>query len=477
MRKHVKKGETVVQLDLTEGKVVSKLMRFAAPLMAGNLLQQLYNVVDTLIVGRYLGQQALAAVGSAYTLMTFLTSILIGLCMGCSAYLSIQFGKRDQNAFQEGCFAGFLLIAAVTLVINLAGAFGVDLILELMNVPADVYEPMREYVCVIFTGLFATFLYNYFSNCLRSVGNSTVPLAFLCAAALLNIALDILLITVFQRGVKGAAEATVLSQYVSAGGIFLYYVLRCRELRVRKRNAVLRRKTLRAIAHFSVLTCVQQSIMNLGILMVQGLVNSFGTAVMAAFSAAVKTDTLAYSPVQDFGNAFATFVAQNHGAQKEERIRYGIKRAAQTVVVFCAIISGLVVVYAGPLMTLFVDSGQAEIISIGVTYLRIEGTFYVLIGLLFLFYGYFRAVEQPAVSVILTVISLGTRVALAYLLSGIPLLGVRGIWASIPIGWCLADLAGLLFLVNRQRKMISKSAEGVDGKAPDAGGVAKKLTY
>lgn len=435
-----------MQLDLTEGKVVSKLMRFAAPLMAGNLLQQLYNIADTLIVGRYLGREALAAVGSSYTLMVFLTSILIGLCMGSSAYLSIQYGKKDRDAFQEGCFASFLLIAAVTLVINTVVYLGIGPLMGLLNIPADVYAPMREYLCVIFAGLFATFLYNYFANCLRSVGNSLAPLLFLCAAAVLNIALDILFITVLGRGVRGAAEATVLSQYASAAGIALYYLLFCRELHVRRENAVLRGKTLGAIARFSVLTCAQQSIMNLGILMVQGLVNSFGTAVMAAFAAAVKTDTLAYSPVQDFGNAFSTFVAQNHGAGREERIRYGMKRAAQTVLVFCVIISALVFVFAKPLMGLFVEGTETEVIAIGVTYLRIEGTFYALIGFLFLFYGYFRAIERPGVSVVLTVISLGTRVALAYFLSGFPALGVRGIWMAIPIGWCLADIAGLCFL-------------------------------
>ena len=153
-----------MQLDLTEGKVVSRLVRFAAPLMAGNLLQQLYNVADTFIVGRYLGDEALAAVGSSYTLMVFLTSILIGLCMGSGVYLSIQFGKKDQNAFQEGCFVSFLLIAAITLVMNVALYFGIDLIMRLMNIPPEVYAMMREYLWVIFAGLFATFLYNYLSN-------------------------------------------------------------------------------------------------------------------------------------------------------------------------------------------------------------------------------------------------------------------------------------------------------------------------
>ena len=446
-----------MQLDLTEGKVVPRLVRFAAPLMAGNLLQQLYNVADTLIVGRYLGDAALAAVGSSYTLMVFLTSVLIGLCMGGSVYLSIQFGRKDEDAFQEGCFAAFLLIAAVALLMNAAVYLGIDFIMELMNIPDDVYGMMREYLWVIFAGIFATFLYNYLANCLRAVGNSVVPLIFLCVSALLNIGLDILFITVLDRGVAGAAEATVISQYVSAAGLLVYYLLCCGDLHVRRKNAVLRGRTLAAIVNFSALTCIQQSIMNLGILMVQGLVNSFGTTVMSAFAVAVKVDTLAYSPVQDFGNAFSTFVAQNHGAQKPERIRYGMRRAVQAVAVFCVLVSSAVFAFAAQLMGLFVKDGNLEVIATGAEYLRIEGSFYFLIGLLFLFYGYFRAVGRPAVSVVLTVVSLGTRVALAHLLSGLPALGVKGIWMSVPIGWFLADLAGVLFLAGAGRVYAKKA--------------------
>lgn len=283
-----------MQLNLTEGKVVSRLVRFAAPLMAGNLLQQLYNVADTFIVGKYLGDEALAAVGSSYTLMVFLTSILIGLCMGSGVYLSIQFGKKDRDAFQEGCFVSFLLIAVITLMMNAAAYLSIDLIMVLMNISPEVCGMMREYLWGIFAGLFAAFLYNYLSNCLRAVGNSVVAL-------------------------------------------------------------------------------------------------------------------------------------------------------------FCAVVSSLVFALADRLMGLFVKDGSREVIAVGAEYLRIEGAFYFLIGLLFLFYGYFRAVGRPAVSVALTVVSLGTRVGLAYLFSGLPFLGVRGIWMSIPIGWLLADAMGAVFLLRAGR--------------------------
>ena len=185
--------------------------------------------------------------------------------------------------------------------------------------------------------------------------------------------------------------------------------------------------------------------MNFGILMVQGLVNSFGTVIMAAFASAVKIDSFAYMPVQDFGNAFSTYVAQNYGAGKRERIEKGIKSAIITVSIFCLIISSLVFIFAKPLMKIFIEPTEIEIIKAGIKYLRIEGACYIGIGILFLLYGFYRAINKPSMSLILTIASLGTRVALAYLLSSISFIGVTGIWLSVPIGWALADIIGILF--------------------------------
>ena len=304
---------------------------------------------------------------------------------------------------------------------------------------------MKEYLLVIFAGIFATFLYNYFANLLRAVGNSFVPLIFLAVSAILNIILDLVFVLSFRWGVAGAAAATVISQFVSGIGIMIYYFFWFPELRIHRRHMRWSSEVLKEITGLSFLTCIQQSIMNFGILMVQGLVNSFGTTVMAAFAAAVKIDSFAYMPVQDFGNAFSTYIAQNYGAGKQDRIKKGIKSSVIFAFLFCITVSLIVCIFAGPLMTIFIDPSQTEIISVGVQYLRIEGTFYFGIGLLFLFYGFYRAIKKPGMSVVLTVISLGTRVVLAYVLSAIPAFGVNGIWAAVPIGWILADLAGIWY--------------------------------
>ena len=438
--------------DLTQGPVMRSMLRFAVPMILGNLLQQCYNVADTLIVSWYLGPNALAAVGSSFTLMTFLTSSLLGLCMGSGAAFSIQFGKGDEKGLRESSQASFVLIASLTIILNIIAFICLDDIKLFLQISDEtIWKMMRAYLAVIFCGIVGTFLYNYFACYLRAIGDSVTPLIFLAISALLNIGLDLWFAVGLKRGVSGAAEATVISQYVSGIGFGMFALIRCPQLRPCRGDKMVRWSKIKEIANFSLLTCVQQSVMNLGILMVQGLVNSFGPTVMAAFAAAVKIDSFAYMPVQEFGNAFSTFIAQNYGAQKNDRIRAGLKGAILTSLAFSIAISVLVWLFGSQLMQFFVGAGENDIIREGVRYLRIEGMFYCGIGCLFLLYGLYRALGKPGMSVVLTVFSLGTRVALAYILSAIPAVGVVGIWWSVPIGWFLADAVGILYYTLRKK--------------------------
>ena len=440
--------------DLTQGNISLGLLKFALPMIAGNLLQQLYNIADTLIVGQALGRDALAAVGSAFTLMSFLTSIFLGLSMGAGALFSIYLGKGDRSSLRSAVFQGFALIGAVTAVLTLLVFLFIDGILHFLQIPDALYASMRIYLLIIFLGLPATFLYNFFASLLRSVGNSVTPLWSLGVSALLNVGLDLYFVLVLHWGVAGAAAATVIAQYLSGIGITFFAVLRCRELLPQRAEMRFDRKILSDLMDLSLLTCVQQSTMNFGILMVQRLVDSFGPVTMAAFAAAVKIDAFAYLPVQDFGNAFSTFIAQNYGAGKLDRLKQGFRTATIVSAGFALLISCLVCLFAEPLMGLFVRKSELDVIACGVRYLRIEGAFYPGIGLLFLLYGFYRAVKKPGMSVVLTVISLGTRVALAYALAG-PF-GEIGIWMSIPIGWFLADVTGYGYYFRHRQNILKE---------------------
>lgn len=340
-------------------------------------------------------------------------------------------------------FISFVMIGIFSLILTFASFYLCGRIMKILQVPYDIQGIMSEYLKWIFVGIFATFLYNYFSNLLRGIGNSVIPLVFLCISVILNIGLDLYFVLVLKQGIRGAAIATVISQYISGIGLMIYVYIRYPELRLKYEDTKFVKRTAYDIAILSGMTCLQQSVMNFGILMVQGIVNSFGTKIMAAFAVSVKIDTIAYMPVQDFGNAFSTFIAQNFGAGKYDRIKDGIKKALKSVVLFCIFISAIVFIFAKPLMMIFVNAESTEIINIGVQYLRIEGACYIGIGILFMLYGYYRAINKPSMSVVLTVISLGIRVVLAYVLSRV--IGAVGIWWSIPIGWFIADAVGICF--------------------------------
>ena len=441
--------------DLTKGSVLKSMLLFSIPMILGDLLQQCYNIVDTLIVGQFLGKNALASVGSSFTLMTFITSIILGLCMGSGALFSIRYGQKDEKGLREDVCASFFFIALITFILTVISYIFLNQLSVFLHVPHEVWGDMKGYLIVIFIGIPAIFLYNYFASYLRAIGNSMIPLIFLAISAILNIVLDLFFVIVLKLGVEGAAIATVISQYLSGIGISIYSLIKNIQVRAIMKLQCFHLKRVHKVISFSVLTCIQQSVMNLGILMVQGLVNSFGTVVMAAFAAAVKIDAFAYMPVQDFGNAFSTFIAQNYGAKEKMRIQSGLKSAVCLSMGFCIIISTIVCIFAKDLMTIFIDAKETEIIMEGVKYLKIEGAFYCGIGCLFLLYGLYRALGKPGMSVVLTIFSLGTRVVLAYVLSAIPAIGVTGIWWSVPIGWALADLIGLIYYRYKKKELLS----------------------
>lgn len=330
------------KIDLTQGGITGTLLRFTLPMIIGSLLQQCYNIADTLIVGQCIGSGALAAVGSAYTLMVFLISILLGLSMGSGTVFSLQYGAGRTDSLRRNIYVSALLIGTVTLILNIAAFVWIHPILRLLQIPKDIYGMMYDYLWIIFWGIGFTFIYNFYAALLRAIGDAVTPLWFLAVSVVLNIGLDLFFILQLDWGIKGAAIATVAAQGVSALGIMGYAYVKYPELRLHRNDLHFDRHCLKEITSFSALTCVQQSVMNLGILMVQGLVNSFGTVVMAAFAAAIKIDSFAYMPVQEFGNAFSTFIAQNFGARKEERIRKGVKSALITTVLFSLVISILV---------------------------------------------------------------------------------------------------------------------------------------
>ena len=438
--------------DLTQGSITKSLILFAFPLVLGNILQQFYNIVDTFVVGKMIGASALAAVGATYSIMTFITSIILGLCMGAGVLFSMLYGAKKDEDLKNSFVVSFIFIFTLSVVIMMLTILMKNNILQFLNIPSDIYEMTKSYFVIVCFGIPFTFLYNYFASLSRALGDSKTPFVFLGVSTVLNIILDVVFVAFIYKDVSSVAYATLIAQAISAITMMIYCINSKKDYMPKMRHCYFDSRILSKFLNYSLLTCLQQSVMNFGIMMISGLVNSFGVSVMAGFNTAVKIDTIAYMPSQDFGNAFSTFVAQNTGANKKERVEKGLKTSLLLSTLFNMIMSLIIFVFAKNLMMFFVEAGEVEVIRIGVEYLRIEGACYIGIGILFLWYGYYRGIGQAHMSVVLTVISLGTRVLLAYLLS--QYIGVIGIWLSIPIGWFLADITGFIYYLKKKRKAL-----------------------
>lgn len=432
--------------NLLEGKEVKGIVLFSIPMIIGNVFQQLYNFVDSMIVGKLIGPNALAAVGSSFTLVVFLNSILIGLTMGAAVRYSINYGAKEHDSLKNNLFMFSVILSIFTIVLTILTITNVDTILRLTKVPLEIVDITRGYLLVIFMGIPLVSIYNYFASLLRSLGDSKTPLYFLIVSSILNVILDFVFVKNLDMGVNGAAWGTVVSQGVSALGILVYSILKVDYLKFDSESMKFRSKPLKSLLSLSALTSVQQSVMNLGLLMIQGLINSFGVSVMAAFAAASKIESFAYMPLQDYGNGFSTFISQNLGARKFDRIRKGIKESVKVIIAYCAVCSAIIILFKEKFLLLFLSPEQTEIIEIGSEYITVVAIFYVLIGFVFMFYGYFRGLGRPSVSIVLTLLNLGTRVSLAYFLALKTPLKLFGIWISIPIGWVIADVLGILLM-------------------------------
>lgn len=431
--------------DMTKGNPIEILIKFTLPMLIGNLFQQLYNIVDSVVVGRFVGKNALASVGSSFMLMNFFSFVIIGLCMGSSIVYSFYFGEKNDKKLKNSIFISFLFIGGFSLILSVVLFLNTDNMLRLINTPQEIFADSSTYLRIIFSGLFFVFLYNGSSYLLRSIGDSKTPLMFLVVSAVINIVLDLLFVIKFHMGVAGVAYATVIAQGVSSILCITYGLKKVPIIRIGKEDMVFDTGLMKKIGKYSFLTSIQQSIMTFGMVCVQGVVNGFGSNTIAAFASGGKIESIAYLPLQDFGNAFGTYVAQNKGAKEHDRIKLGVKSAVKVIVIFGILMSVVVHFSAAKLMTIFVESTEVEVIKIGVEYLSILSKFFVFIGFLFMFYGYFRGIGSLNTSLVLTVVSLGIRVLIAYNVSKVPSIGRLAIWWATPIGWIIADLMGIFF--------------------------------
>lgn len=420
--------------DITVGKPAVMLIKFALPIMLGNLFQQLYNIADTIIVGNTIGAQAVAAVGSVGGITFLVVAISAGAAIGNSVLVSQLFGAKHLGDMKSSVYTSLITSCAVGFVLMALGLIFLDPILHALQTPADVYQGARDYIQIYFYGTMFVFIYNAATASFNALGSSHIPLYFLIASSLLNVGLDLWFIISFKWGVAGAAIATTISQAIAGTALCVLLLIRLRKLKTDQPHKLFSLPLLSRMSKIAIPSVIQQSIVSFGHVFIQALVNGYGSIVIAGFTAASKVDSVAFAFIINMGNALSTFTAQNMGACKYERVKQGFKTGVIMIIIIALVIAAAFFAFGAQFIGLFVDAGaNAEIISVGVQYVHTVAIFYVLAGILIAANGILRGAGDINAAMIATLINFIIRMASAYVLS--VFIGASAIWWSIPIGW------------------------------------------
>lgn len=430
--------------DMTEGSETRHILAFTMPLFIGNVFQQAYNMVDAVIVGRYIGQNALAAVGTSFPVLYLMISFVLGLTVGASVIISQLFGAKDYRNLKRAISTFIFVLLATAVGISLIGLIATRPLLALLRTPEEIIQDAASYMMVTFAGTIFLFGYNAISGVLRGLGDSRTPLYFLILSSILNIYLDILFVKSFGMGVAGAAYATMISQALSMIFCAVYAYTKIELFHFSLRDWVFDKEIFKNAIKLGIPASIQQMLMSMGMMAMQGFVNSFGSVTMAAFTAAGRVDSIAVLPIQSYGMALSTFTAQNVGANRFDRVKKAY-RATLVMVLLTCLLAAMIMTYLGNgIISMFIKGGDQEVIRQGAQYLAIISVFYVFAGIMFVTTGMLRGAGDMIPSSASTLVSLVVRVITAYILSMFTPLGYLGIWWAIPVGWVFG-LAVALF--------------------------------
>ncbi|WP_455822740.1 MATE family efflux transporter [Clostridium butyricum] len=429
--------------DMTIGNPSKILFYFAIPMVLGNILQQLYNIVDSMIVGNFVGADALAAVGASYPITFVLITVANGAGIGCGVVISQYFGGRMLEKVKTSIFTSIIFISIFSCILMVLGIIFADWILSVMNTPENIFYDSSSYMKIYFMGVVFLFIYNIVTSCFNALGNSKTPLMFLLCSAILNILLDLLFVIKFNMGVRGTAFATLISQGISAL-LSLSFLLK--KIKMIKTDTTVKKfdiRILKKISKIAVPSILQQSIVSIGNLFVQALVNSYGAVVIAGYAAATKIDSMTILPMSNMSNAVSTFTGQNIGAGKIERIKKGYKSALIMIGIFCVFAASLLFLAGHQLIGMFVDSVSNQgVITIGTQYLKIVSVFYFFMGLMVITNGVFRGSGDMKMFLASTLTNLSTRIIFAYGLASF--IGQGAIWWAVPFGWIFASTVSVI---------------------------------
>lgn len=442
--------------DLTKGSVNKVLLQFALPLFISVVFQQFYSIADSLIAGRFAGENALAAVGASYPITNIFNAVGFGCNIGCGVVISQLFGageyKKVKTAISTALISGFLLSSVLTI----GGIIFTPALMTAIDTPENIFDASALYLKIYVGGFVFLFIYNIVNSVFTALGDSKRPLYFLIFSSVFNVALDYIFVVFFNMGVSGVAWATFIAQGLAGILSFITLFHNLRKLSVKEKADLFSFPLLKEIARISIPSILQQSFVSVGNVFIQKLINGYGSSVIAGFSAAFKLNTFTINALYTFGNAVSSFTAQNYGAKKYPRIREGMKCGTIMVVATGAVIAVLYLAFNVQLVELFVEgSGSAGTIESGSLFLKIVSPFYAFIGIKLVCDGVLRGAGSMKLFMVATFTDLILRVVLSFVLS--PILGYAGIWWSWPIGWVVANILSFVFYLYVMKKLTKKS--------------------
>ena len=422
--------------SMIEGKPAKSLVLFALPMVAGNLFQQFYNIIDSVVVGNFVGEGALAAVGASYSITMLFIAIATGSGIGCSVIISQLYGAKETARMKTAIYTALISFAALSMVLTFLGLAINRMLLVWMGTPSDILADAVIYLNIYFIGLIFLFMYNILNSIFNALGESKIPLCFLIFSSIVNILLDLLFVIRFRMGVAGVAWATLIAQGISAVLSFFCLMIKLRRIPCNDIFPVYSIHSLKKMGRVAVPSIIQQSIVSFGFLFVQVVINRFGSSVIAGYTAAVKIDSIAIMPMVNVGNAVSTFTAQNIGAKKPERIKKGYHAGLGMIAVISLSITAFLYLSGDVFISAFLDTENSrEAIRTGVEYLRVVSVFYILMGFMNATSGVLRGAGDVKVFMASTLLNFSTRVILAHALSAV--LMESAVWWSIPIGWLI----------------------------------------
>lgn len=425
-------------MDMTKGSIMPKLIRFALPVLLGMLFQRIYNFADVYIVGKFLGDDALAAVSIAGSGMYLLQSVMMGLTTGVSVVIAQYYGAKEEQKVTETFVTSIYVAAGSALLITIIGVIGARPLLCALQTSDDLMQDAWVYLVTIFAGSIGTMLYNWISAVLRSLGNSVVPLIFLVISSALNIVLDILFIAGIPMGVAGAALATVLAQVISGVLCLLYAFKILPMLRLSKEKMHMDAGIAKLILIYGVPTGLQMSIISISDMTLQAMINTYGTALVVAYGVSTKVEGLGWQMADAIGTSLGTFVGQNVGAGNLDRVKKGVRCAYLMDIICYGIFCPVIWFFASPIMQAFTQNTDA--IRCGIEYIRIFSGFFVIGGFLVIYHNILRAAGDVKVTVLMGVSEVITRIGFTFLFSAC--FGYYGLWWVSPLTWCCAALVG-----------------------------------